>query len=112
MDGHAVTGQNISAVIIQEGRHEVHLDVGPVIGSMPADNEAACFCNIGSAGAFFPKKVAQARGKFVELVVGDGFPAMEQRADIQVVLEVLTDAGQIVPHLDTMHFQVISGPDA
>ena len=112
MDGHAVTGQNIPAVVIQESRHKVHLDVRTVVRGMLADDEAARFCDIGTAGALFPKQVAQTDRNVIEFIVGNGFPAVGQGADIQVILKVFTDARQVEPDFDTMRFQVIGGPDA
>ena len=77
-----------------------------------ADDEAARFCDIGTAGALFPKQVAQTDRNVIEFIVGNGFPAVGQGADIQVILKVFTDARQVEPDFDTMRFQVIGGPDA
>jgi len=112
VDRHAVAGQNVPAVVIQEGRHKVHLDVGPVIGGMFADDEAARLRNIGTAGALFSEQVTQANHEVTELIVGDGLLAVDQRANIQVVLKVGAHTRQVKTGLDAVCFQVAGGPDA
>jgi hypothetical protein len=109
--GHAVAGQDIPAVVVEEGRHEVHLDIGPVVGGMPADHEPAGLGDVRGTGALAAEQVAHPDHKIAELVVGDLLPAVNQRADVQVILQVLPDARQVVNRLDADGAQGRGRPD-
>jgi hypothetical protein len=94
VQGVAVAGQAVAAVVVEQGRDEVHLDVGPVVASRPRDQEAAGLGDVGGAFALVVQEVAQADAQFAELVVGDRLRAAGQRADVEVILQVAPDLGQ------------------
>ena len=65
MDGHAVAGQGVSAMVIQQRRNKMHLNIGPIINRVPADHKSPGLGNIGTSGAFAPKQVANANGEII-----------------------------------------------
>ena len=100
MDGHAVTRKDIPAVIIQEGRNKMHLDVGPIVSSVLTDDETTCFSNIRAARTFTPKEIAQTHGDVVHLIIANRKMSGHQCANIQVILQVLAHSLQFVLYID------------
>ena len=94
-------------MIIEKGRYEVHLDIRPVIGSEPADNEAARFGNIRTAGPLAAEQVANSDADFVQLVIGYGFFAAHQCADIEMILQVPAHSRKIQPDIDIPVTQMV-----
>ena len=86
-------------MIIQQSRYEMHLDIGPVVSGMPADDKPACFCNVGTAWPLAPKQVSQAYDDVIQLIIGTSMVAAYQRADIEVVLQVFAHTGEIMTHI-------------
>jgi len=92
-------GQGVSAMIIQQGRNEMHLDIGPVVFGMPADNKSTSFCNVRTAGPLAPKQVTQTYRDVTQLIIGSAMVGGYQGANIEMILQVFSHAGEIVARL-------------
>ena len=103
--------QPVSAVVIQQGRNEMHLDVGPVIRRVTADDKTASLGDVRGARSFAAEQISQPDGNIAELIVGNGRMRIDQRADVEVILQVLAHPGQIETDFDVQRKQMIGWPD-
>ncbi len=89
-------------MVVQHRRYKVKLDVRPAICCKIAGNEASGLGEVGCDRAFFSEQVSYACQHMAELVIGVVTGAGNKGADIQVVLQVLTDAFEVELYLDAV----------
>ena len=73
---------------------------------LPWSSRKAGFGDVRAARSIAPEQVAEPDNEFAELVVGDFLPAVDQRADVQVILQIPADARQIVDRFDAGGLQL------
>ena len=84
-----------------------------VVGREADAHEAAGFGDVATCRGRWPRrKYSSATRDVAEAVVGDRLVAVLQRADVQMVLQVRADAGQVVRDADAERAQLIGRADA
>src|SRR5262249_28326137 len=109
-------GMQLRPHAVGREEEEMHLDVRRRQRRIGAEEGA------GGAGADGERAAPQERVieagarlavEAAEMVVeGAGLPALEDHADLEVVLQVAADAGHLVQHRDAMLLQELAGADA
>src|SRR5690606_13056616 len=101
VQGEAVAGQPVAAVVVEHRRDEVELDVGACVRRQRRADEAARLGDVaGPRAAAAAQVVVEGDAQFAGAVVGDPLGGAVQGADVEVVLQVGADPGGVVQHLD------------
>ena len=74
--------------------------------------EAARFGDIGRSRSVAVQEVVPGDGDVAESIIGDWLRRLMQRADVQVVLQVRADTGQVEGNLKAMVAQVVGRADS
>ncbi len=108
----AIAGQAMVAVVVEQRGNKMKLQVAACVLGQPAAHEATGFGDIGTARPVAMPQPAQAGGQFIEVVVSDLLCAAVQGADVQMILQVAADLGQVGDHRDAVFAQVIGWPES
>ena len=107
MQGIAVAGQAMAAVVVEQRGHEVELQVAAGVDGEAAAHETAGLGHVGAARSVAMAQPAQAGGQFVEVVVAELARVAVERADVQVILQVGADVGHVGDHRDAVPAQMV-----
>ena len=113
MQGVAVTGKAMATVVVDHRGDEVQLDVGALVGGKARAHEAAPLGDVAGAGSAMPAQEIVERGfQLARAVVAHRLARVLQRADVEMVLQVMADARRIGHDLDAMSAQFRCRADA
>ena len=113
MQGVTVAFEAMTTVVVEHRRHEVHLDVGALVGRVARAHERTGLGDVAAAGAAAAAQVIiECDLQLADAVVADRLGAMLQRADVEVILQVLTDLRRVGHHVDAVPAQLRRRADA
>ena len=93
VQGVTVAGQAVAAMVVEQGRDEMQLDVAALVRGERRAHEAAALRDVRRPWPVAPQQVLESNGHVIESVVTYRFRALLQGADVQMVLQVCADAG-------------------
>ncbi len=113
VQGIAVAGQAMPAVVVEHRRDEVQLDVGAFVGGHWRTDETTGLGEIaGARPATAAQEVVDGGPQLAGAVIAHARHGMAQRADVQVVLQVAADLWLVQPYVDAVPAQFVGRADA
>jgi hypothetical protein len=101
MDGIAVAPEPMAAMVVEHRGNEMQLDVGAVVGRKPRSYERTGLGDVaGARASMAAQEIIEGDAQVAEPIVGHRLGRMSQRADVQVVLQVLADARKVGDDID------------